>query len=356
MKNPMFRAICLLTLVVVGSCVPSVGLIVESTIGNEPMYYSENAVWIMNAAWKGFPDEKKYVLTWHLDDVVADLCDSNIKYVFVFVGYWTPCESTIGYTLTDTQITTIINALHSINCTVLAWAEDAGAIDVTPANRNKLYSEIVNCVNKGFDGYNDDIENYVGTHQDWIDYLNNATVLLHDLGKLMTADVGHDWQQNTNPYLNMDYIVTMFYTNRSAFEDPQGRWFWQENFGQFQGNNNPPASPVILGIMNYPGNNHPLTWQLNWIDNQLSSGDESPQLVGFSLWLYEYMTDYDWVTWKRWIAAPHPPQEPTPTPTSEPFPLEIIYLVSAAISILAIVVIFLVIKRRMCRRKQLDLI
>jgi len=275
--------------------------------------YSENAIWIMNAAWDGFPNDKKNVLIEHLNDVLVDLQDSGITYVFVFVGYWNPADSTIGYTMTDSQITKIISAMHSINCTVLAWVEDNGPIDVTPANRNKLYNEISKCMDKGFDGYNDDIENYVGTLQNWIEYENNATVVLHDLGKIMTADVPYDWQQNINPYLNMDYIVTMFYSNKSTFEDPQARKYWQENFGQYQGNNNPPASPVILGIMNYYGNLHPLSWQLNWIDNELS-GDGSPQLVGFSIWLYEYMSDADWKTWRNWVTTP----TPTPAPGSVP--------------------------------------
>jgi hypothetical protein len=347
MTNHKLVAICLLTLFVLSLGAPFAGFMLKiEAVEAETTYYSTNAVWIMNAAWGGFPSDKKNILTWHLDDVVADLRDSNITYVFVFVGYWNSSDSTIGYTMTDSQITTVINAFHSINCTVLAWAEDNGAIDVTPENRSKLYTEITNCMKKGFDGYNDDIESYVGTHQNWIDYLNNATVVLHNLGKLMTADVGFDWQQNTNPYLHMDYIITMFYSDRSACEDPKGRWFWQENFGQYRGNNNPPASPIILGVMNYYGNAHPLTWQLNWIDNQLSSGDGHPQLVGFCIWLYEYMSDSDWRTWKHWITGPHPPPANTPTPTSEPNPSEIIYPVAAVIGISAIVVIALVIRRK----------
>lgn len=219
-------------------------------------------------------------------------------------------------------------------------------MDITPENRGKIYTEIVNCMNKGFDGYNDDIESRIGTHQDWIDYLNNATLILHSLGKLMTADVGYDWQQNTNPYLHMDYIATMFYSNRSTCEDPEGRWFWQENFGEYEGHNNPPESPIILGLMNYYGNAHPLAWQLDWIDSQLSSGDGHPQLVGFSVWLYEYMSDSDWETWKQWITAPHPPPAPTPTPTPDANPSEISYPVAAVVIVSTVVAVVLMIRRK----------
>ena len=185
----------------------------------------------------------------------------------------------------------------------MAWAENGDAeLDVTAANRNNLYASITRCVNKGFDGYNDDVEAYNGTLQDWIDYLNNATPVLHGLGKLMTADVPNDWRQNINPYLRMDYIVSMFYTSKSLLEDPRAAAYWQENFGQYLWHNNPPASPMILGIMNYYGNTHSLAWQLNQTERLLAKYGH-PRLEGFSIWLYEYMgtNPDDWQQWNNWI-------------------------------------------------------
>ncbi|HLN89556.1 MAG TPA: hypothetical protein VK253_05775 [Candidatus Binatia bacterium] len=265
--------------------------------------FEERAVWIMNAAWSHFPTDKRNVLTEHLDDTVTDLENNNITTTFIFVGYWNPATAAICYTMTDMQITTAINALHAKGIKVLAWAEDSGQMDIVNL-RQAIYDEITNCMNKGFDGYHDDIENYTPncTHQDYIDYLNNATTLLHGMNKLMTAAVNFDWEQNTNPYLHMDYIVSMFYSDQSKCEDPQGRWYWQENFGQYGGNNNPPASPVIMGLMNYYGNEHSLSWQLDWVTKELTL-DPHPRLVGFCLWLYEYMTVSDWQTWKYWITA-----------------------------------------------------
>jgi hypothetical protein len=265
--------------------------------------FEERAVWIMNAAWSHFPTNKQHVLIDHLDEVVADLENNNITMAFAFVGYWDPTTATIGYTMTDAQITNTINAFHAKSIKVLAWAEDSGQMDIINL-RQTIYDEITKCMNKGFDGYHDDIENYTPNcaHQDYIDYLNNATTLLHNMNKLMTAAVAFDWEQNTNPYLHMDYIVSMFYSDQSTCEDPQGRWYWQENFGQYKGNNNPPASPLIIGLMNYYGNQHPLAWQLDWVTEELALTPH-PQLAGFSLWLYECMTTNDWQTWKYWITA-----------------------------------------------------
>ena len=94
----------------------------------------------------------------------------------------------------------------------------------------------------------------------------------------------------------------MFYSNKSTLEDPEAAAFWQENFGEFLLNNQPPASPVILGIMNYDGNAHPLKWQLNQIDELLAKYGH-PKLAGFSIWLYEYMgtNPDDWQQWNNWI-------------------------------------------------------
>jgi hypothetical protein len=262
--------------------------------------YDANAIWILNVGWVTM---NQNILQNNLDSVLSNLNGSHIKYAFVFVGYWNSASNDIDYGISDELITVAVDGLHSLNITVLAWAENGDAnLDVTAANRNNLYASIAKCVNKGFDGYNDDVEAYNGTLRDWIDYLNHATTVLHNLGKLMTADVGYDWQQNTNPYLHMDYIVTMFYGSKSILEDSRAVAYWQKNFGQYFWNDNPPGSPVILGIMNYYGNEQPLSWQLQKLD-ELLSNYAHPKLEGFSLWTYEYMgtNPDDWQQWNNWI-------------------------------------------------------
>ena len=266
---------------------------------NDSTSYTANAVWIVNAGWVRM---NQNILQNNLTSVLTNLHGSHIKYAFVFVGYWNSTSNDIDYAISDELIALTINGLHAINVTVLAWAENGDTnLDVRATNRNNLYASITKCVNKGFDGYNDDVESYNGTLQDWIDYLNEATPILHNLGKLMTADVGYDWPQNVNPHLRMDYIVSMFYDNKSVLEDSRASAYWQEDFVQFLWNNKPPGSPMILGIMNYYGNAHPLAWQLSQIDRLLASY-RHPQLVGFSIWLYEYMgtNQDDWQQWNNW--------------------------------------------------------
>jgi hypothetical protein len=250
-------------------------------------------------------------LTNDLQGVVNRLGQNNINYAFVFVGYWDatiPTNPTVGYQHSAAFYANVIDAFHEANIKVLAWIESyIGMMDLRAYNRQNIYDAIVECMNIGFDGYNDDVEDWTGTNQDYIDYLNGATTVLHNLGKLMTADVAFDWEQNTNPYLHMDFIVTMFYSDYSMFEDPQGADYFQENFGQYEGNNNPPASPVILGIMNClrpECNTFSISYQLTQCSNYLATYNH-PQLVGFCIWLYEYMGSYgqtdDWSQWNSWI-------------------------------------------------------
>ena len=257
-------------------------------------HFQQNAIWIYNQAWV---DVQKDVLANNLTGIVKSLRDRNITMAFVFVGYFNPATNRVDQYPSDSLVQQVIAAFHSIGLRVLAWGENGyDPMDIRPANRENIYNEIRYWLDKGFDGWHDDIERYLGTHQEWIYYLNNATTVCHERGKLMTAAIPYDWEQNTNPYLRMDYIVTMFYSSRSTCEDPQGVSYFQENFGQYHGNNSPPASPLILGIMNYKKNSHSLGWQLSWIQQTMAS-NAHPNLVGFSIWIYEYMSPKDWQTW-----------------------------------------------------------
>lgn len=266
--------------------------------------YTENAVWIQDAAWSGFPASKHFILTNNLTGLANDLGNNSIKYAFLFVGYWNATSNNINYQHNDAFYANVINRLHASGVKVIAWGEDGGGgtMDVTPANRQNIYNAIIACMYKGFDGYNDDIEAPVGTHQQVLDYLNNCTTVLHAMGKLMTADIAYDWQQNMNHYLYMDYIASMFYSSHSTFEDPQSYAYWQENFGIYGGDHGAATSPLILGIMNYYGNAYPLPWQLNQAAYCMSTYSNR-SLVGFCLWLYEYVGTRadDWLQWNYWI-------------------------------------------------------
>ena len=293
-------------------------------------------------------------------ELLSDLSAANCKYVVVFIGYWDATDPTnplilptIGYpsgpqnyVRTPAFYQELITQLHDINIQVLCWLEDGiGEMDISPSNtQQKIIPKILDAVNIGFDGFADDLENWLGktgniqTDLDTqIVYLEAITDALHAIGKLHCPFTAMDWTQYLNPRLdNVDYNLQMFYGSRTVLQDSQVDLFWQEEFGQLN-RDTPPASPVIIGLMIHSGNNPPydtMSGQLAKID-QLLADYPHPQLYGFFIWIYEYMNDEDWTSWNSWVntlpdkgiiptttSGPTPPESPTPslspTATSKP--------------------------------------
>lgn len=271
----------------------------DSTFG-----YTQNAVWVQDASWVYM---QQNILTSNLSKLVSDCVNNHIKYAFIFVGSWETGYA-ITYVETNATYTTVINALHAVNITVLAWVEDVDwTPDIHPANWTKINNAFLGCIQRGFDGINGDIENLIDgeTAQQYVDYNNNQTIYLHTLGKLFMPDIGYARQQLYNPYLHVDAIVSMFYDVKSLFENPNAQYYWQENFGLGSYSSaGTPASPVILGIMNFNGNSHSLSWLLGQAE-ELMKLYPSSSIEGFSLWLYEYMGTHpdDWAQWNYWIQS-----------------------------------------------------
>jgi hypothetical protein len=263
--------------------------------------YMRNAVWVQDASWVAM---QQNILTANLSKLVADCGNNNISYAFVWVGNFNGTSNNINYEHTNAFYTNVINAFHAVNVKAIAWSMSGGGgtTDIRASNRQNIYNSIIACIYKGFDGYNDDIESYTGTLQEWIDYENNLTVVLHSMGKLSMPCVFLDWQQNINMHLNADFIVSMFYTATSVFEDASAQYYWKENFGLNGGEYGAPTSPMILGIMNYYGNTKPLCWQLAQAAYHMNTYSNRT-LCGFALWLYEYVgtRSDDWAQWNYWI-------------------------------------------------------
>jgi hypothetical protein len=209
-------------------------------------------------------------------------------------------------------------------------------MDISPANRPNIFSAILEAVNTGFDGFTDDIENWVGrsngstvtlrqaNYDAQIDYLNNLTAFLHYNGKLHAPAVGFDWEQYVNQRLNVDFILSMFYSDRTTLADSQCDAFWQENLGIYAGKDAPSASPLIVGLLIHETKNpepyNAMEGMLAKIDSLLAKYPH-PMLYGFFIWIYEYMDDEDWTSWNSWVNdLPDKSIPPTVQPTSSPSP------------------------------------
>jgi hypothetical protein len=292
---------------------------------NTSLLYVDNAVWIADGNYGGtFSIDKQYVLgdQTKLTTCINTLKNNNIKYALIWVGTWNtvniaapfidnPMLGTSPYPIRS-NFPDICSQFRSAGIIPIAWVEDGSAVNswgpnhgipnLAPQYHQAYYTEIQRIMAMGFSGFSDDIEQWTGTHQNWLDYHNNQAIMLHSIGKLCMPALEFDMRQNTNMYLNVDYIINMFYGSTSLFEDPQGDYYWQENFGMYEGNHGSPASPVILGIRNYNDKN-PLSWQLAQAQRCISTYG-APNLSGFSFWLYEYMASQnptDWTDWNDFI-------------------------------------------------------
>lgn len=263
---------------------------------------------------------QKSVLSTGLDKMIADLTTSKARQTAIFVGYWNaviPTAPVPVYFRTEAFYKPIINKLHAINNVVYAWIEDGGTnpaygtMNISASNYANIYSAIHTCMDYGFDGYFDDIETWAGKAESTtienentqINWLNNVTIDLHSYGKLSMPAVEYDWTQRVNNRLQVDFIWSMFYGGHSTFEDSQAAAYWQENLGIY-GKNEPPKSPLILGIMNArsPYNQYPIVWQLAKAE-EFYNAYTHVNLTGWGIWVLEYMgtTTDDWQQWNYWI-------------------------------------------------------
>ena len=387
-KNQKFLAILAFSLILV-LIVPKIHFSVAKEL-------SPNFVLIYDQPW--LYQNKNILDIKHRQELLSDLSTANCKYVVVFIGYWDATDPvnplvfpTLGgpsgpqnYVRTPAFYQELITQLHQISIQVFCWIEDGvGLMDISPANRPNIFPAILEAVNIGFDGFTDDIENWVG-HSDGstaalrradydaqIDYLNNLTTFLHDNGKLHAPAVGCDWEQHINQCLHVDFILSMFYSDRTTLADSQCDAFWQENLGTYAGNNASSASPLIVGLLIHETSNpepyKTMAGILAKVDSLLATYSH-PMLYGFFIWIYEYMDDDDWASWNSWVntlpdkgipptaqpnASPSPTQSPTPTPTASPLPLPeepptIVYMaigIVGAVVAIAVVVIFLRMRR-----------
>lgn len=250
----------------------------------------------------------------NIPKVVNDLKNGHTEFAIIFLGYIDSLDTAnphVEYFRTAAFYQDLISQLHAVNIKAIAWIEDGGGgqVDLSPSNWQNLYNMVLGAVNIGFDGYFDDIESFKGpngvnNYQDQIAWLNSLTPVLHNIGKLNMPAVAFDWEQHINNVLTVDYICSMFYSSRSTLEDSQCDGYWQENFGQYWGHNTPPASPIIMMLMNYYGNSHPLNWQLAQVSRLLAAYPH-PNLAGLGIWLYEYMGTNvgDWDAWNSWMSG-----------------------------------------------------
>ena len=260
---------------------------------------------------------------------VTRLESVNINCIIVWAGDWNT-DNTISYADSSTTWTQFINTAKAVNPNFMVLALVNGwGIDISdPTYRTAMLNSVQELLASApFDGLNDDIENFTGTNQNLIDYWQAEASLVHDMGKIATVDLTVGWSYNIEdvyPYLtNFDYVMPMFYSN---IEHTGALSIWNMILS------NSPV-PVIMGLDVDPSDvNEPFSQQLSWIDQALNNSEHS-NLVGFSIWVYDFWgttsgTSNDFAAWANWATKG---SVPSPTSTF----LETTIIIAAVIAIVA---------------------
>ena len=278
--------------------------------------FYDNAVWISDSYWSGNNAlGKQCIMTNNQSGVISDMTNAHISNAFWYVGNLNS-DGTITYTHSNSFITNAINKFHASGITVWAWIENIGASPLFDiSHTNGLLNQMKSCVNKGFDGIHFDDEpdfaNTSYTVQQFIDFNNDASVFMHNIGKLYSVAVAAGLYSGmvVSHFLHVDYIVLMFYDNDgSYFENTQCDALWQESFGMgIWSSYGAPVSPTIIGIMNNVENGNfnqrvSLSWKIAKIDYLLETYGIPASLAGFCHWIYEYVSSSDWVSWDSCVS------------------------------------------------------
>ena len=263
---------------------------------------------------------------------LAELVSGQQFNLFVEIGDWHP-DHTINYYDSNAYYTSRINLIHSYDSRfkVYAWVswnhEGTGNIDISQSSyRSLMYNAITACVNKGFDGFMDDLEpfayssgitNIIGSWSDYVTYLNGVNTAVHNAGSNKISSASLDTSYATATACDdtiysdttLDYAMPMFYNNEPI--TPQS--VFQNRMDQILTESN---SPVIMQIAG--GFNPPLTTQLPWIDQQIATHGPYSKLAGFSIFSMEDITNSEWTSWNNWATknvyfSQPTPVDPTPT-------------------------------------------
>ena len=306
--------------------IPSSGIEAQSTSSSSKL---NNCAWLLPSN-DGLQLMNASPSVWRA--TVNKLQNVNITCIIVWAGTWNT-DHTINYADLPTVWSQFISTVKAVNPNFEVLALVNGwSIDISdPTYRTAMLNAVQQLLASApFDGFNDDLENFTGTNQNLIDYWQAEASMVHGMGEIATVDLTVGWSYNIEdvyPYLtNFDYVMPMFY---QTIQDANALTYWNRILS------NSPV-PVIMALdVNHDDVNEPFSNQLSWIDQALNSSQHS-NLVGFSIWAYDYWSADDFSAWANW-AVKGSGREPSQTQSS----LEATIEIASLIAIVAIFAVFL---------------
>lgn len=229
----------------------------------------------------------------------------------------------LDYAISQAEIDNFVTLCHNAGLKAGAWTHyrwDGTKIDLTTeAKRAALAEAAKQCLNKGFDIFEDDLEPYVwgssiinlnGSWGNYTDFLEKIGAAAKSVGKEAQAAINVSY---VNPVETIFAGVTQL--SRAEIMLYNGGTFNQTDFNA--------VIPRALGAAKIPilaGVIAPFNYQFDWLNAYMD------RLAGVAIFEYNMMDSYDWSVLSTWLKT----QGTTPTPEPQPTPTAIDVEITAA--------------------------
>lgn len=212
---------------------------------------------------------------------------NKVNLVFMQVGEWRT-DGTIFYYSSDSVYQNFNNVIKARlpSCQVQARVLCVGGFQqpVNLADENvkqNMIASAVECVSKGFDGFNDDTENYLGSESSLVSYWNSLNQRLNSAGKKLSVDMmayfNYPYEEMLSS-LNVDLVCVMLYNDFGSFDKLSFQTLMNN---ALEASN----SPVLISV--YPKGFSYSTLQ-GWVSEQLNV-ESYNKYVGFGVWQYSIL-------------------------------------------------------------------
>lgn len=263
--------------------------------GSLAQWVIHSGAWDVSGVKAAWIDDADIINTTLLNRLVQ----SNTFFIPLYVGNWLS-NGSVQYIYNDIQIANILNMIRNFDARfeiqATIWSDwDATDINIASSSlRTTMANAAVQCMNKEFDGFNDDLEGYTGRDADdaagrpnYIAWLNTMSSAIRAVGKHSSGCIGSYYNVNWAS-VDLDHITAMFYTNSLLSQTD-----FTNSVNRILPNS---FSPVFVGMLT--GTAGWLSTQLNWLN--ACSPHNYAKYVGPMVFCAERMDANDWAVWETY--------------------------------------------------------
>ena len=256
--------------------------------------------------------------------VFAKLEAGRFDWIMLAVGAW-GSDHDLHRSRSNPVMTRFVNKAHDAGFKVIAGVyggEFWQIPNITLNEHRQFMADQARALMQdvSFDGFSDDLENYVGSGgssaddwwlpaslADYVDLENKINSAVQSIGKMSCPSLGglffitlenkSPTFETVYPYLTSNYNLMMFF---GAITSGYASEVWSLALSKS-------AAPCIMGLWIHEEGQPSLVDQLAWVDAQPTKP------AGTFIWHINFMTPEDWQIWYNWISKPevtHEQQSP----------------------------------------------